>query len=231
MNSDPLQKFWMKILNALFPPRCVACGKEGASFCAPCRERIPSYSLDGGFDRDGVFSLWEYEHPHVRAAIVALKYKNKRMIAADIAESLNDALFEQLAEKSLFSDPLSLMLAPHAYVMIPIPLSEKCFKERGYNQSELLAKEWARKNQMSFILETSVLYKIKDTETQVSVKDRTKRLQNIRGSFAVRNPEKIRGKTIILIDDVITTGATLSEARAMLRKAGAKTVYGVTVAH
>ncbi len=220
----------MRVLNALFPSRCIACGKEGASFCAPCRGRIP-LSPCGGLDCDGVFSLWEYAHPHVRAAIVALKYKNKRMIAADIAESLHDALFEQLAEKSLFSDPLSLALTPHVYVIIPIPLSEKRYKERGYNQSELLAKELARKNQMSFILETRVLYKIKDTETQVSVKDRAKRLQNIRGSFAVQNHEKIRGKTVIIIDDVITTGATISEARAMLQKAGARTVYGVTVAH
>lgn len=223
-----LQKFWMRFLNALFPTRCIACGKEGANFCIPCREKIP---LRANFDSVGIFSLWEYGHPYVRNALLALKYKNKRTIAADIAESLYDTLLEQLAEKSSFTSPLSHIQAPYTYTVIPIPLSKQRFKKRGYNQTELLAKELSRKNPMSFILETGVLYKIKDTDTQVSVKDRAKRLQNIHGTFAVKNPESVHGKTVLVIDDVTTTGATLEEARRMLLKAGARVVYGVAVAH
>lgn len=219
-----LQKFWMRFLNALFPTRCIACGKEGANFCIPCREKIP---LRANFDSVGIFSLWEYGHPYVRNALLALKYKNKRMIANDVAKSLYDALFEQLAEKSIFSDPI----ISHNYILVPIPLSKQRFKKRGYNQAELLAKELSRQNRMSFTLETDVLYKIKDTDTQVSVKDREKRLQNIRGTFAVKNHERIRGKTVLIIDDIVTTGATIEEARRVLLKAGARIVYGVTVAH
>jgi ComF family protein len=219
-----LQKFWMRFLNALFPTHCIACGKEGANFCSPCRERIP---LRANFDSVGIFSLWEYGHPYVRNALLGLKYKNKRMIAADIAEPLYDALFEQLSEKSIFSDPI----ISHHYILVPIPLSKQRFKKRGYNQAELLAKELSRQNRTSFTLETGVLYKIKDTDTQVSVKDRAKRLKNIHGSFTVRNSDKIRGKTILIIDDIVTTGATIEEARRVLLKAGAKTVYGATVAH
>lgn len=226
MNLSTPQKIYSQLLNILFPPHCIACGKEGANFCAQCRGKIP---LRGSFNHAGIFSLWEYGHPYVRSALLALKYKNKRMIAADIAESLCDVLLEQLAEKSIFSNPSSL--APASYIIIPIPLSKKRFKERGYNQSELLAKELSRKNIMSFISETDVLYKIKDTETQVSVRDRAKRLKNIRGSFAIQNPEKIRGKTVLIIDDIITTGATIEEARRVLLKAGARVVYGVAVAH
>jgi ComF family protein len=221
-----LKKFLTRFWNAFFPARCISCGAEDSIFCALCREKIPER---GSFDYNGIFSLWEYGHPAVRSALLSLKYKNKRTIADDIAESLHDALFEPLAEKSMFNHPASLILAP--YMVIPIPLSKKRFKERGYNQSELLAKALVRQNPLSFILETRVLYKIKDTKTQVSVRDRAKRLQNVRGSFAVKNPEKIHGKAIIIIDDIITTGATLEEARRMLLKAGAKRVYGVTVAH
>lgn len=224
MNTSILQKFFTRFLNVLFPTRCIACGKEGANFCSFCREKIP---LRGGFDCGGIFSLWEYGHPHARNALLALKYKNKRTIADDIAESLHDTLLEHLAEKSIFHNPL----APSLYVIIPVPLSEKRFKKRGYNQAELLAKELSRKNPVFFILETSVLHKIRDTKTQVSVKDRMQRLQNIRGSFAVNQSEKIRGKTVIVIDDVVTTGATIAEARRVLLKAGARIVYGVTVAH
>lgn len=228
MNEVFLQKLWTRCLNILFPRYCIACGKESVNFCSRCREEIP---LLGNFSHSGVFSLWEYAHPHVRNALLALKYKKRRAIAADIAESLYDALFEQLAEKSAFTDPLSHIQTPYTYIVIPIPLSKERFKKRGYNQTELLAKELTRKNPLSFRFETDVLYKIKDTETQVSVRDRAKRLQNIRGSFALHYPERIRGKTIILIDDIITTGATISEARRVLLEAGARTVYGVTIAH
>lgn len=219
-----VRKFYDRILNAFFPPRCIACEKEDESFCSSCREKIP---LLGNFDHAGIFSLWEYGNMNIRNALLALKYKNKRTIATDIVDSLYDALFEHLTEKSAFDDPLTA----EAYIVIPIPLSKQRFEKRGYNQSELLAKELCRKNPLSFILETTVLYKIKDTESQVSVRDREKRLQNIRGSFAIKNPEKIRGKTVLLVDDIITTGATIEEARRVLKKAGAKIVYGVTVAH
>jgi ComF family protein len=224
MNGEILQKFWIRFLNILFPTRCIACGKEGANFCSSCRERVPQ---SRAFVHEGIFFLWEYRHPHVRNALLALKYKNKKMIAVDIAESLHDAIFEYLAEKSLFLNPV----ISGTYAVIPVPLSKQRFKKRGYNQSELLAKELSRKNLLSFTLETDVLYKIKDTKTQVSVRDRAERLQNILGAFAVKNPENIMGKTIILIDDVTTTGATLAEARRVLLKAGARMVYGVTVAH
>lgn len=224
MNLSTPKKICSQFLNILFPPRCIACGKEGASFCTPCREKLP---LRGGFDHVGIFSLWEYGHPHVRNSLLALKYKNKKMIAADITESLYDILLEELAEKTVFSNPLP----PEPYTVIPIPLSPQRFKKRGYNQAELLAKGLSLKDSVSFILETSVLYKIKDTSTQVSVRDREKRLANIRGSFAVKNAEKIRGKTLIVVDDVVTTGATIEEARHTLLKAGARIVYGVTVAH
>lgn len=223
MDLSTVKKIFTKFLSLIFPPRCVACGKEGASFCSSCRERIP---IRGNFDSDGVFSLWEYGHPNVRNALLSLKYKNKRTIAADIAESLHDTLLEQLAEKSLFTHPLVSSI----YTVVPIPLSAKRYEKRGYNQAELLAKELSEQS-LSFTLETNVLYKIKDTETQVSVRDRAKRLQNIRGSFAVKNPERIRGKTVLVIDDIITTGATIEEARKVLLKAGARLVYGVTAAH
>ncbi len=213
--------FW----GVLFPERCISCRKEGVSLCSTCREKLP---LHGGFDYYGIFSLWNYDHSIVRDALWKLKYKNKKMLARYIAESLSDVLLEHLAEKTHFTNPLAFSTP---YILIPIPLSKKRHKHRGYNQAELLAKELCDKNPLSFTLETSVLYKIKDTESQVSVKDRTKRMQNIRGSFAVHDVHKVHGKNIIIIDDITTTGATLNEARKVLLKAGATRVYGVTVAH
>lgn len=218
------QKFYNGFWDLLFPRRCLSCGKEGASFCSACRGKIP---LRGGFSHEGIFSLWEYGHPDVRNAITSLKYKNKRPVAKDIADSLSDALLEHLADKSVFSNPVS----PPLYLLIPIPLSKERFKKREYNQAELLAKELSLKNPTSFVLDTASLQKTRDTGAQVTVGEREKRLRNMRGAFTVTNAESIRGRTILLIDDVTTTGATLAEARRALLKAGARLVYGITVAH
>jgi predicted amidophosphoribosyltransferase len=81
------------------------------------------------------------------------------------------------------------------------------------------------------VLEKNVLVKIEDTEHQARIKDRNVRLKNLAGTFAVKNPELIAKKNIILIDDVTTTGATLNEARRTLKKSGARKVIAFTVAH
>jgi competence protein ComFC len=144
-------------------------------------------------------------------------------------------------------------------ILIPIPLSKKRRRERGFNQAELLCREIIKiqkKNRLTpdpspyqgegcqrrgevFTLATNILIKIKETEHQALIKDRNRRLKNLEGTFAVKNhrpneKEKanfLKGKNIILIDDITTTGATLSEARRMLRASGARKVIAFTVAH
>ena len=120
-------------------------------------------------------------------------------------------------------------------ILIPIPLASKRKKERGFNQAELLCQKLVNidKNN-NFILEKNVLIKTKDQEHQARLKDRRDRLANIIGSFSIKNPkemQKIKNRNIILIDDVITTGATLSEARKTLKQFGAKKVIAFTIAH
>jgi len=80
-------------------------------------------------------------------------------------------------------------------------------------------------------LEKDTLIKPKDTKHQAHIENRSERLKNIIGSFAVKNPEAIKGKNIILIDDILTTGATLTEARKILKYSGARKVVAFTVAH
>lgn len=117
-------------------------------------------------------------------------------------------------------------------ILVPIPLSKKRLRERGFNQSEILAEELSYRNQgRNFTVETSVLYRTKDTGSQALIKDRETRMNNVKGCFAVSNKNKILGKNIILIDDITTTGATLEEARKVLVDNGARRVIAVTVAH
>ena len=141
------------------------------------------------------------------------------------AEALYGRILEELADHAQFEN----FREP---ILISIPLAPKRKRGRGFNQATLLCKELVKLDKdVNFKLEKNVLYKPKDTEHQAKIEDRRKRLQNIVGSFSVKNSEIIRGENIILIDDVTTTGATLAEARKVLRAAGAKKIIAFTIAH
>ena len=152
------------------------------------------------------------------------------------AEIIYEKILEELSELSImenFTEP----------VLIPIPLSPKRRRERGFNQAELICRELVKINNLRYSvdlnqekkfnlkLESGVLIKPKETEHQARIKDRRQRLKNIIGSFAVKNGELIKNRNIILIDDILTTGATLSEAKKVLKQAGARKIIAFTIAH
>ena len=112
-------------------------------------------------------------------------------------------------------------------VIIPVPLHKKRYKERGFNQAALMAKELAELKEIKF--ENTALIKIKNTIPQTSLMAGP-RASNVKGAFTLKHKEKIKGKTVILVDDVYTTGATLKECSLTLLKGGVKEVKAVTVA-
>ncbi len=116
-----------------------------------------------------------------------------------------------------------------AYVdaVIPVPLSDQRLKERGYNQAELLAGEMAR--YLGLPLRTDLLFKAVHNEMQHSL-DPMRRLRNVRGIYAVYQPEQVSGKRFLLVDDICTTGATLDSCARTLLSAGAEAVYCCTAA-
>jgi ComF family protein len=120
--------------------------------------------------------------------------------------------------------------------LVPIPLATRRLRQRGYNQSEVLARALAREWRIPVI--TDVLVRTRETPTQTALTPVT-RLANVAGAFDVRNPERgsrncsafpLPSSTLILVDDVFTTGATLAEAAKALEQAGARRIYGVTFA-
>ncbi|MFZ2072121.1 MAG: phosphoribosyltransferase family protein [Minisyncoccia bacterium] len=222
----------MKILNTvldiIFPVNCIACGKNGADLCQKCFFDCPAAERESA---KWIFPIFEYRHPPVKKAIWLLKYKSKKGIINIFTEAMYGKIVEELSELSQmenFRDP----------ILIPIPLSPKRKRERGFNQAELLCKKLIELDnntqndtRLNLKLETNVLIKPKDTEHQARIKDRQKRLKNLTGSFSVKNKEKIIGKNIILIDDVSTTGATFNEARKTLKQAGARKIIAFAIAH
>ncbi len=212
-----------KILNILFPTYCVSCNTKNTLLCKKCIQNIPP--PESNTNDSEIISVFSYKNDIARNAIQFLKYKNGKDLGKIFAHSLYDIVLEELNEQNIFSNF-------NNPILIPIPLSKNKIKERGFNQSKIIAREMSFiDNNSSFTLATNVLYKIKDTLNQASIKNRQQRLQNLRGCFTVKNPNKIRNKNIILIDDVTTTGATIKEARKTLLASGAKKVIAFTVAH
>lgn len=235
------------ILNVIFPVNCICCGKRGLDLCLGCLSDSPQAERESA---NWIFPLFDYRHPAIKKSIWLLKYKGKKKLANIFAEIMYVKIMEELSE-------LSLMRNFREPILIPIPLSLKRYRERGYNQTELICKELIKIQKRNYLtppsaplslsrrgargevsilnenltLLNNVLIKTKETEHQVKIKDRRERLKNLSDSFSVKNPEFIKNKNIILIDDVLTTGATLTEAKKILKQFGAKKVIAFTIAH
>jgi len=113
------------------------------------------------------------------------------------------------------------------FFLIPIPLEKRKLKQRGFNQAEEIAKELSKSLEIPLI--SDCLLKIKANFPQIKLSGK-EREENIKGVFLCKNPEKIKGRKILLLDDVYTTGSTMEEAARVLKTAGAKEIWGVAVA-
>ena len=200
-------KILNKILAALFPQKCLGCKKENEILCPDCLGKI---SRPDTPYLKGVHIAGNYQDPVLKKALWLLKYKGVKQLAKPLAELIRERIWKKLETEG--------------WLIVPIPLSKKKLRQRGYNQAELIAKA------ISPNARADILFKKFHTKSQVEVKDKEERLANLAGSFGVTNSETVRGKKIILIDDVRTTGATMSEAKKVLKLAGAKKVVGVVVA-
>ncbi|MFA6459235.1 MAG: phosphoribosyltransferase family protein [Candidatus Paceibacterota bacterium] len=166
-----------------------------------------------------MFSVFAYKDKRVTMLIWNVKYK-KSLRAANIG---GYALGRYITELFVFSKPI---------LIIPMPITAERLRERGYNQCHLLLDEMCSD---SFILEKDLLVRIHH-DSRHTLKNRKERLASAKGLFAVNEKclgEKYMDKdiTVIVVDDVITTGSTIKEAIQTLKNAGFEKVYGVSVAH
>lgn len=173
-------------------------------------------------------ALFSYTDPSVRKLIWELKYKKNEKIAKTLASLLYDVLKAELSEKALFESALWLKDP----LLIPMPSSKKRRREKGYNQTELLCEELKLLDTENILnYSPNVLLKHRHTESQTLTKDKKKREENISNSMSVRESVRLDGAHVILVDDVMTTGATFRDARRALRESGAKRILSVSLAH
>jgi len=221
-------------LDILFPKRCISCLKLvkddtifcedclskirifNSFFCPKCSARIPEFKKICHKEEKFILGAATDYNDIVKQAIWRLKFKFIKRGAYPLANLLIN-YFKNLDFKH-----------KTYFVVIPIPLSKKRFKERGFNQSELIAQIFA--NYFNFKLETSVLYREKHSKPQSEIDDFNLRKQNVLNCFKVLNKDLILNKNIILIDDVTTSGATFKEAVKVLKEAGAKSILALAVA-
>lgn len=229
------------LLNILLPPLCVGCKKEGAFICGACRSKIQEYNyficpickkrtLDGRLDsscrkESGLTRFFgaplPYDNEVVKNLIHAFKYKRVK----SLAEPLGKILIEFL-DKNQISDYIKKY--ERTLVFVPVPLYPCRERDRGFNQSFEIAKRMSQHYQIPLL--SSALRKQKNTHPQADIKDKEKRALNIAGAFSCSNPELVQKKIVILIDDVYTSGSTMRECARVLRSAGVRQVWGITVA-
>ena len=209
------------ILDFLFPRPTPVISIQNMSADELVRKIPRAREVDG----NELNALFDYRDELARQAIWEIKYRKNEKILNVFCKIFYEYMLDEIADKALFSDFKNPIL-------IPIPSSKNRLKERGYNQCALIAKELARIDEgKNFALCLDALEKIKDLPSQTSLKNRNERLSNLKGCFRAVNLEKIIGTNIILIDDVITTCATISEAKKTLLNAGARQVLCFALAH
>ncbi|MDD2252110.1 MAG: ComF family protein [Dehalococcoidales bacterium] len=215
-------------LDFLFPPRCINCGQEGNYICADCLQTAPCIKppvcpvcilpITGNRRCDCRFwqSLDRLSAPYlfqgaIRKAVIEFKFHNLRAIAP---------FFARLLERHLSTRPVSCDL------LVPVPLHKKRFRQRGYNQSLLLAKELGK---LTGLRLAANLTRNRYSPSQVDSENARQRRVNVTGVFTWSS-QTLTGEKILLIDDVATTGATLDACASALKKAGASTVQALTLA-
>ncbi len=213
--DDPIpgicQTCWGTIAK-ISSPCCTRCGVPFDSplalqhspthTCGSCRTKPPAFAQ--------AWSLFPYQSP-LKEAIALFKYHGKRSLTTPFLHAMISALPD----------------LPNIDLLMPVPLHPQRLRERGYNQSALLAYGLSRHLKVPLLL--SCLLRTRATVPQTSL-TRKERLTNLRKAFAIKDISRIKDQRILLIDDVYTTGTTLHECAKTFRKAGSGPVYGLTLA-
>jgi len=233
-----MRRLLRAVLNLVYPAMCVGCGArlegcETSCVCPEClasAERLGRWQCErcggsiGPYAEGGLACRACAEHPNMgfdrgtavfhyrgvaRQAVLNLKFRGDLIPAAWMGRELSS----KLAGKEWFDG---------VEVVTPVPLHWTRRFRRRFNQSELIARRIAREH--GKILETRALRRVRKTKPQ-SILEREQRRENVRAAFAVKRPERVKGRRVLLVDDVMSTCATASECARALKRAGARGVY------
>lgn len=210
----------LALLDLLFPPKCPYCHKvledPRAPLCPACQAGLPWLTGTAGERKvdfaDGCFSPLAYQG-RVRDAVHRYKFQRVRACAGPFGAVMSQCLQDHLPQG--------------ADLITWCPLHRKRLRERGFDQARLLAREVGRRLD---IPAAGTLVKERNTRPQSELEEESARRANALGAYALLPEVDLTGKRVVLVDDVVTSGSTLSECAQLLRRAGAEAVYGLTLA-
>lgn len=210
------------IIDIILPVRCIECKKRGEIICDSCIENLRQAERE---TESNILACFDYRDEVMKKAIWNLKYYHHFSLGQKLGKLLYENMMEEIAELEVYTQGSPILI-------IPVPISKSKNKMRGYNQAEKIAHGFYNSsNKKIFELKSDIVVKIKNTLPQAKITNRNARLKNVRGVFDIKNKEKVKGRTIIVIDDVTTTGGTITEIMKILKKGGARKVIGMAVAH
>lgn len=212
------------LADCLFPIHCLGCGQTGAWLCRQCHHAIQLTPRPIPVDvpLDGVFALTTYDQPIIHALIHTAKYNGIGAIADTIGSIMTEALLR--IDKSAAS---RILHVPETSI-VPVPLHRRRFCERGFNQSERIARLVATAFAMPLM--SQALKRARYTGQQAQM-NRAERWKNMEEAFTIGVDFKKTLKNVILIDDVATTTATLAACATVLKRHGVHRVWGLVLAH
>lgn len=226
------------VLDALFPPQCIPCGKKlsrAARFsticeecfariplrsgfsCAQCARRLPALLNTCHAGTPAIAAATDFKNKEAQALIHALKYNHIRDAALPLAEILNRYIAQYLPPSA----------HPELHI-VPIPLHIKRMRMRGFNQSELLAIELTKLDARVSV-HITLLTRTRHTASQTAAPDHDKRRENVKDAFTAHTDSAVHAPLFIL-DDVCTSGGTITEAMRALRATGMRKSVGLVVA-
>lgn len=211
-------RLFARLSALLFPEKCVLCGqilqKDELDLCRECRIHQPDHpvSRDKYPYLDSWIALWDYQDA-VRRSLLRYKFHGRQNYASAYGRLLAMKLLREGRED--------------VDVLTWIPISEKRRKKRGFDQVELLAEKVAPQLQVP---SCQLLWKRRDNPQQSKIVGHAQRRANVLGAYEAINRERIAGKRILLLDDILTTGATAGECARILLEAGAKEVHFAAIA-
>ncbi|MCS7192513.1 MAG: ComF family protein [Armatimonadetes bacterium] len=236
-----------RILKLLYPPRCGVCDRFcDGEICQECRDKwfllSQPYCRWCGrpFDPNaktsplcGLCLQGQYKFDYARSAVIyeglgretvhALKFQRKPRLAQPMGELMAEVLdFALKGENGLLPSPWR-----RPDILVPVPLHPKTQRERGYNQAALLAEVVGQVHDIP--VSTDLLAQIRPMKPQAKLGEK-ERWENVKGAFEVTQKQTVKGLVVVIVDDVMTTGATLNECSKVLKKAGAKEVCCLTFA-
>jgi len=216
--KDTFAKLIQEIRGIIYPNNCPGCGRrvDAMVFCNRCKPAVQKREADVSSHRfkylDGVIYLCSYAGA-LRKTLKSIKYNQK--------------IKQSEALRELLPPITELFPNEHFDMVVPVPLHKKRYRERGYNQSELIFRMWAKNNGVPWV---DLLTRTKGTAPQWQLLQQARR-ENVRGVFYVGQPSVVAGTKILLVDDIFTSGATLEECAKSLKKSGAAIVRSLTLAH